>query len=84
MPENRQVSRWNSFKERDYVRAGIPLKNEFAEPQATSFVDPKWWEDLPKIDPNLRDKLDSDPTLNEITRVLFKRARMAKHQVTMG
>jgi hypothetical protein len=25
-PENRQVPRWNSFKERDYVRAGIPLK----------------------------------------------------------
>jgi hypothetical protein len=43
------------------------FKNEFAEPQATSFVDPKWWEDLPQIDSNLRDKLDSDPTLNEIT-----------------
>jgi hypothetical protein len=31
------------------------FKNELAEPQATRFVDPKWWEDLPKI--------DSDPTL---------------------
>jgi hypothetical protein len=54
------------------------LKNEFAEPQATSFVDPKWWEDLPKIDSNLRDKLDSDPTLNEITRVLFKESKAGK------
>jgi hypothetical protein len=39
-------------------------KNEFAEPQAASVVDPKWWEDLPQIDSNLRKKLDSDPTLN--------------------
>jgi hypothetical protein len=36
------------------------FKNEFAEPQATSFIDPKWWEDLPKIDSNLWGKLDSD------------------------
>jgi hypothetical protein len=54
------------------------FKNEFAEPQATSFVDPKWWEYLPKIDSNLRDKLDSDPTLNEITRVLFKESKDGK------
>jgi hypothetical protein len=54
------------------------FKNEFAEPQATSFVDPKWWEDLPQIDSNLRDKLDSDPTLNEITRVLFKESKDGK------
>jgi hypothetical protein len=60
------------------------FKNEFAEQQATSFVDPKWWEDLPKIEANLRDKLDSDPTLNETTRILFYRARMAKHQVMMS
>jgi hypothetical protein len=60
------------------------FKNEFAEPQANSFVDPKWWEDLPQIDSNLRDKLDSDPTLNEITRVYLKKAKLAKHQVTMG
>jgi hypothetical protein len=52
--------------------------NEFAEPQATSFVDLKWWEDLPKIDSNLRDKLDSDPTLNEITRILFKDSKDGK------
>jgi hypothetical protein len=32
------------------------FQNEFAEPQAISFVDPKWREDLPKIDPDLRDK----------------------------
>jgi hypothetical protein len=51
------------------------FKNEFAEPQATSFVDPKWWEDLPKIDSNLWNKLDSDPTLNETTRVLFKESK---------
>jgi hypothetical protein len=48
------------------------LKNKFAEPQASSFVDPKWWEDLPKIETSLREKLDSDPTLNEITRMLSK------------
>jgi hypothetical protein len=45
---------------------------------STSFVDPKWWEDLPQIDSNLRDKLDSDPTLNEITRVLFKESKDGK------
>jgi hypothetical protein len=39
------------------------FKNEFAEPQATSFVDPKWWENLPKIDSNVRDKLDSKPNI---------------------
>jgi hypothetical protein len=54
------------------------FKNEFAEPQTTSFVDPKWWEDLPKIDSNLRDKFDSDPTSNEITRVLFKESKDGK------
>jgi hypothetical protein len=54
------------------------FKTEFAEPQATSFGDPKWWEDLPKIDSNLRDKLDSDPTLNEITRVVFKESKDGK------
>jgi hypothetical protein len=51
------------------------FKNEFAEPQATSYADPKWWEDLPKIDSDLRNKLDSDPTLNEITRILFKESK---------
>jgi hypothetical protein len=54
------------------------FKNAFAEPQATSFVDPKWWEDLPQIDSNHRQKLDSDPTLNEITRVLFKESKDGK------
>jgi hypothetical protein len=54
------------------------FQNEFAEPQATSFVDPKWWEDLPKIDPALRDKLDSNPTLNGITRILFKESKDGK------
>jgi hypothetical protein len=33
---------------------------------------------LPKIDSNLRDKLDSNPTLNEITRVLFKESKDSK------
>jgi hypothetical protein len=54
------------------------FKNEFAEPQATSFVDPKWWEDLPKIETNLRDKLDSNPTLNEITIILIKESKDGK------
>jgi hypothetical protein len=54
------------------------FKNEFAEPQATSYADPKWWEDLPKIDSDLRNKLDSDPTLNEITRILFKESKDGK------
>jgi hypothetical protein len=52
--------------------------NKFSEPQATSFADPKWSEDLPKIEKNLRDKLDSDPTLNEITRILFKDSKDGK------
>jgi hypothetical protein len=56
------------------------FQNKFAEPQATSFVDPKWWEDLPKIDPDLRDKLDSDPKLNEITIILFKESKDGKAQ----
>jgi hypothetical protein len=33
---------------------------------------------LPKIDPDLRDKLDSDPTLNEITIILFKESKDGK------
>jgi hypothetical protein len=33
---------------------------------------------LVKIDSNLRDKLDSDPSLNEITRVLFKECKDGK------
>jgi hypothetical protein len=33
---------------------------------------------VPKIDSNLRDKLDSSPTLNEITRVLFKESKDGK------
>jgi hypothetical protein len=33
---------------------------------------------LPKIDSDLRDKLDSNPTLNEITRILFKESKDGK------
>ena len=33
---------------------------------------------MPKIDSNLRDKLESNPTLNEITRVIFKESKDGK------
>jgi hypothetical protein len=43
---------------------------------------PRWncfkERDLPKIDQDLRDKLDSDPTLNDIIRILFKESKDGK------
>jgi hypothetical protein len=58
---DKQVPRWDSVKERDYSMSELEshFMNELAEPWANSFVESKWWEDLPKIDSNLREKLET-------------------------
>ena len=51
---------------------------QFRDPKKEVHIEEKWWERLPKIPNELKEGLEKDITVNEITLALFKDMRLRK------